>query len=168
MIIDVSNFIDGETREVSFSEKVLIPENYCVDNNADVKVVGEISNEKGKFHFTGNVLASLCLNCDLCLKPFYVELKFIIDEIFSDDFSEVDSENDFFHFSDKKINLAEAIISGILFNIPMKAVCSDNCKGLCGVCGHNLNEGDCQCDKTYVNPKFEKLKALFEESEEEV
>ena len=130
--------------------------------------MGEISNEKGKFHFTGNVLASLCLNCDLCLKPFYVELKFIIDEIFSDDFSEVDSENDFFHFSDKKINLAEAIISGILFNIPMKAVCSDNCKGLCGVCGHNLNEGDCQCDKTYVNPKFEKLKALFEESEEEV
>lgn len=168
MIIDVSNFIDGETREVSFSENVLIPENYCADNNADVKVRGEISNEKGKFHFTGNVLASLCLNCDLCLEPFNVELKFVIDEIFSDDFSGTDGENDFFHLRDKKINLAEAVISGILLNIPMKAVCSDNCKGLCGICGHNLNEGDCGCDNTYVNPKFEKLKALFEESEEEV
>jgi len=168
MIIDASNFIDGETKEVSFSENILIPGNYCVDNNADVKVTGEISNEKGKFHFIGKVFANLCLNCDLCLKPFDIELKFTVDEFFSDDFSEDDSENDFFHFSDKKINLAEAVISGILLNIPMKAVCSDNCKGLCDICGYNLNDGDCGCDKTCVNPKFEKLKALFEESEEEV
>ena len=53
MIIDASNFIDGETKEVSFSENILIPGNYCVDNNADVKVTGEISNEKGKFHLSG-------------------------------------------------------------------------------------------------------------------
>ncbi len=168
MIIDVSNFIDGETRAVSFSENVFVPENYCVNNNADVKISGEISNDKGKFHFVGKVRAGLRLRCDLCLEPFDTELNFTVDEVFSEEFGGIDYENDFFTFSDKKINLEDAVISGILLNIPMKAVCSDDCKGLCGICGHNLNEGACGCDRTFVNPEFEKLKALFEENEEEV
>jgi len=168
MIIDVSNFPDGESRGVSFRGGILIPEKYNAKRNADVKVTGEISNEKGKFRFVGKVRAVICVNCDLCLKPFDIELNFDIDEIFSESYDGVNDENDFLPFSDKKINLEDAVISDILLNIPMKTVCSDECKGLCAVCGHNLNEGDCGCDRTYINPKFEKLKALFEEIEEEV
>ncbi len=164
MIINVDNFIDGESRFVSFSEKIAIPSDFSVNGNALVDVTGNITNEKGIFRFCGNGSAVLNLNCDLCLMPFDFKIDFPITEIFSK--SEIE-ENDCWFFADNNIDLKPAILSNILLNMPMKAVCSDKCKGLCSVCGHNLNEGDCGCVNSYVNPEFEKLKALFEESENE-
>ena len=167
MIINVDNLVNGESRSVSFSKNISISDDYKINSIPTVKVTGDISNNEGKFRFNGKVHTVLNLNCDLCLEPFNIELNFNIDEIFS---KSVDEENDYWLFSDKVIDLVPAVLSNILLNIPMKAVCSDKCKGLCNKCGHNLNEGDCGCDRTYINPKFEKLKALFEQAnnEEEV
>ena len=168
MIINVDKLIDGETLNVSFSENISIPEDYSVNGDVPVKVIGELSNNSGKFRFRGNVSAKISLNCDLCLCPFDMDIDFEIDEIFVKSPDDNSKDDDFWYFSDNVINLKTAILSNILLNIPMRAVCSDECKGLCSICGHNLNEGDCGCEKTYINPKFEKLLALFEENEEEV
>ncbi len=162
MLINVDNLINGESRDISFSENVKVPDDYSVNGDAFIDVSGNISNNEGKFHFCGKVLAKMNFNCDLCLRPFDTEIVFDIDEIFC---KEADDESDFWSFSDKVIDLEPAILSNILLNIPMKAVCSDDCKGLCSICGHNLNDGDCGCDRTYINPKFEKLKELFKETE---
>lgn len=48
----------------------------------------------------------------------------------------------------------------------MKVVCREDCKGLCPVCGKDLNKGDCDCDTTYRDPRFESLRALFNDDEE--
>ena len=32
-----------------------------------------------------------------------------------------------------------------VLTLPMKPLCSDDCKGLCPVCGTNLNRGTCDC-----------------------
>lgn len=168
MIIDVNNFIDGETKDVSFTENISIPAGYCEGDTAKVKISGVISKNDGKYRLKGKVCANIMLKCDLCLEPFNKELNFPIDEIFKESFSGVcDYEDDIWSFSDKKINLDAAALSGILLNIPMKAVCSDGCRGLCAVCGHNLNEGECGCGGV-IDSRFEKLKALFEETGEGV
>lgn len=162
MIINVDNFIDGEIRNISFSETILLPEGYSDNREVKTSVVGQIANIGGKFKFTGKIHAILTLICDLCLTPFEFELETDIEEIFS---KVADDENDYWLFSDKAIDLEPAVLSNIMLSMPMKSVCSDECKGLCSKCGHNLNDGECGCDRTYINPKFEKLKALFEESE---
>lgn len=168
MIIDINNFDDGEVRKISFNENFSIPEDYSVNGDAYADVSGEISNNKGKFHFIGKVYAKLNVNCDVCLKPFDIELNFDVDEIFVRSDEITDENDDYWLFSEKSIDFNPMILSCILLNIPMRTVCSDNCKGLCSICGHNLNEGECGCERTYINPNFEKLKALFEENEEEV
>jgi len=160
VLINADGFEDGETRSISFSENISIPESYNANGDAVVSIVGDISKNKDKFRLIADVSVALSVNCDLCLEPFQLAFEFEIDEFFS---NSEKKEEDCWHFSGKFIDIKLAVVSAVLLNMPMKAVCSENCKGLCGKCGHNLNYGECGCDRTYSNPKFEKLKALFEE-----
>ena len=41
------------------------------------------------------------------------------------------------------IDLTDDIRSEIILEYPVKSLCKENCKGLCQVCGKNLNEGSC-------------------------
>jgi len=43
------------------------------------------------------------------------------------------------------LDLTEAIRQYVLLAIPMKPVCREDCAGLCPSCGHNLNQGRCNC-----------------------
>lgn len=44
-----------------------------------------------------------------------------------------------------RADIAEAIIAEVTLSLPMKPLCRPDCKGICPVCGKNLNEGDCSC-----------------------
>lgn len=43
------------------------------------------------------------------------------------------------------INLTADVREDILLALPMVAVCSAGCRGLCNVCGVNLNRANCKC-----------------------
>lgn len=70
-------------------------------------------------------------------------------------------EENLIYYTDNKLDLTEDIIDTIILNLPMKPLCSNDCKGLCQKCGINLNEEQCNCELEYVDPRFEKLKELF-------
>ena len=44
--------------------------------------------------------------------------------------------------------------------LPMKPLCGDDCKGLCPVCGTNLNRGTCDCKRDWEDPRLAALKTL--------
>lgn len=44
-----------------------------------------------------------------------------------------------------KIDLTEDVIDFANLALPMKKLCSDECKGLCVTCGTNLNHNNCSC-----------------------
>lgn len=161
MLIDVTNLVKGSSISVSFTDTVEVPRG-TQKYSADVEVSGNLINTGGEYLFEGKITAVLSLNCDLCLNTYKTELSCNISEIYAEDSN---SEKEVWDFSDKTIDLKPAVITNILLNMPMRAVCSDDCKGLCPICGHNLNEGDCGCDTGYVNPAFEKLVNLFDDKE---
>jgi uncharacterized protein len=41
----------------------------------------------------------------------------------------------------------ETAISDLLLMLPTKMLCREDCKGLCDICGCNLNETTCDCRK---------------------
>ena len=45
---------------------------------------------------------------------------------------------------------------------PLSNICKPDCKGLCPVCGHNLNEGDCGCDRHVPDPRMAALQQLLQ------
>lgn len=160
MLIDVNKLALGESTDFDFSESMQ-PDGVP----AKVHTSGKLTHTKEGYVLKGDINAVLSLNCDICLDGFTAELDIPFDEVFSNAETPADSEKEFWSFSDKSIDLKPAVEANILLNMPMKAVCSDNCKGLCPVCGHNLNKGDCGCDREYSNPVFENLMTLFEDRE---
>lgn len=63
-------------------------------------------------------------------------------------------------FDGKTIDLDPIVREQVLLALPMHAVCRDDCKGLCGSCGQNLNEGQCGCATTQVDPRLAALKNI--------
>ncbi len=55
------------------------------------------------------------------------------------------------------IVLDEDITEYIRLTIPMKHLCSEDCKGLCPRCGADLNKSDCKCKEEEINPVWEDL-----------
>lgn len=61
------------------------------------------------------------------------------------------------------IDLSEHIYDFAYLSLPMKVLCKEECKGLCTVCGTDLNESTCNCsnEKQADNSPFSQLKNLF-------
>lgn len=59
------------------------------------------------------------------------------------------------------IDLEELLTERIWLALPIKPLCREDCKGLCPICGKDLNEGDCGCSRKAIDPRFEILKQLL-------
>ena len=64
-------------------------------------------------------------------------------------------------FAGMELDLTEIVVSNILLNLSYKYLCSEDCKGLCPHCGTDLNLQDCDCDKEYIDPRWEKLAEIM-------
>ena len=143
----------------------ILPKDYKPNINeflSPVKVEGTVSNTDGKFSLTAKGNVKALLSCNRCLKPVKYDIAFDIEEVYTNTGSEDEAET----FTGSIIDISPVVRRSILFSLPMKVVCSEDCKGLCPVCGKDLNEGECGCDTSYINPKFESLRSLFKCDEE--
>lgn len=43
------------------------------------------------------------------------------------------------------LDLTESVREGIILALPSYPICKEACKGVCSHCGHDLNEGPCDC-----------------------
>lgn len=128
-----------------------------------VRIEGILKNESEIFVLEAKGETKVSLACDRCLVPVAIEISFNIEERFSHTGRD-DEETE--TFSGDQIDLADYVQRGILGALPMKVLCREDCQGLCPVCGKDLNEGDCGCDTTELDPRFESLRALFNVDEE--
>ena len=60
-------------------------------------------------------------------------------------------------YSGKVIDLDPVVREQLLLALPSYPVCQENCKGLWPVCGTNLNERDCGCDRRVPDPRWAAL-----------
>ena len=62
------------------------------------------------------------------------------------------------------LDLTPILREYLLLDVPIQPLCRTDCKGLCTVCGENLNEKECKHPETEIDPRFEALKALLPKS----
>lgn len=62
-------------------------------------------------------------------------------------------------YQEDEIDLGEVVREQLFLALPMRFLCRDDCRGLCGRCGANLNQGTCACapPSSLANP-FARLK----------
>jgi uncharacterized protein len=63
-------------------------------------------------------------------------------------------------FEGGEIHLSEIACEQIFLEIPYQPLCQEGCKGLCPVCGKNLNFSVCECVKEELTSSFSALKKL--------
>lgn len=73
-------------------------------------------------------------------------------------FSPQDADEERYH--GKIVDLDPFLHEQILLALPAYPVCRDGCLGLCPVCGQNLNERDCGCDRRVPDPRWAGLEKL--------
>jgi uncharacterized protein len=56
------------------------------------------------------------------------------------------------------IDLTPVICEQIILQIPIKALCNEECKGLCQHCGANLNNSSCNCSSNVIDSRIAVLK----------
>ncbi len=59
-----------------------------------------------------------------------------------------------------KVDMGGILWEQFVLAQPLKYLCSEECKGLCPVCGFNLNLGDCGCKKDFLDPRMEIFRKL--------
>ncbi|MDT8716456.1 DUF177 domain-containing protein [Clostridium sp. 19966] len=134
-------------------------ENPEVSTLLPINFVGSLNLLSDIIYLDGNVTGSLKLVCSRCLEIFESPLNLEIHEKISlvpnnDDDTLVIVDSD-------KLNITEIIENDILISLPIKKLCSEDCKGLCPVCGGNKNHADCRCESAEIDPRLAKLKDLF-------
>ena len=78
--------------------------------------------------------------------------------------SEKDTRTSF--FTGTQLAIGDILHEQVLLALPMKALCTVDCKGLCPSCGTNLNVKSCNCRKENFNPNLDALLEIKRRLEE--
>ena len=131
----------------------------------------DVYKDKEHFRLVGGVQTTLELPCSRCLEPFAWPVDAAFDlryqpqstntgpadgderEIEEDDLTTAFYEGD-------AIDLGQLMREQFYLALPMKPLCGDACKGLCPICGTNLNKAACDCKPTWDDPRLAVLKTL--------
>jgi uncharacterized protein len=107
----------------------------------------------------GKFRAEADLECVRCLETFSMPIKWTSTDLYAFDKRSI-SESNLLVPDDGQINLESLLREYVLLEFPINPVCKPDCKGLCPVCGENLNETDCGHHPGSVSP-FAALKDLL-------
>ena len=152
--IDFEHFLDLGKIQSSSSEIVLAN---------PVKVKGSVYKTDEDLYLDAKVSYEYYENCSRCLKEFVNKEETVLSGRLMEASQSSDTEDEFvFLYDGDQIEITEQVFTSILLSLPMKSLCNDNCRGLCLVCGKDLNIEECSCDIQEIDPRLAKLKDLFD------
>lgn len=128
------------------SDELILPEGYSLKEPVAIK--GRVFNRAGIVTLEFRLKAPMTLVCDRCLYEFENVFEYDFSHILVTGLSSEDESEEYVVCKDNVLDLDELAISDLLLQLPSKILCKEDCKGLCFVCGQNLNEATCECSKS--------------------
>ena len=111
-----------------------------------------------KLLISGDAEFDVMIPCARCLKP--VSSRLAIRFEFETDISESE------YIDGYNLDVDQLIHDESLLVWPERVLCREDCKGLCSVCGHDLNDGPCGCERTEADPRMAKVLDIFKNFKE--
>lgn len=169
MRVDVSSIKDvkGASAEVSLQGSIPpIPGPHGdMQTQGPVDVEGRVTNTGEFLVFEGKASAVLKAICDRCLAEFTMPVSAPVEAFFrkpsAGSRENGPGEDEIHTFQGDHIDLAGPVVESLALEIPIRVVCSEDCKGLCPVCGTNLNREQCGCKVEAIDPRLSVLADLL-------
>lgn len=122
-----------------------------------------------KIHIEAKSRVVLEVPCDRCLKNALVPISIKVSNEL--DFNKTEEQrvedlDETNYVTGYDLDVDKLIYEEILIGFPMKVLCKDDCKGICKICGADLNFGECGCDRTEFNPRMSVIQDIFNKFKE--
>lgn len=106
----------------------------------------------------GNIQTELKATCGRCLATYEYPLNVSFHDEWVFRAQATEDMLDTALLLDKdEVDVKERIFEQIVLALPMKFTCSEDCKGLCSICGVNRNLTTCQCEEDIIDPRLAAL-----------
>ena len=179
MLIEIREL---EAHALDFEEQIAPG---VIDFGAEIRQVGDLSTDgraqlvreqHGKhqlindIRIAGGLKTRVELSCARCLEPIAQDLARNFDLLYrpqgsdagKEEMSVTAAEAEVSYYQGEGLLLEDVLREQVLLAVPLKAVCREDCKGLCPHCGQNLNQGQCNCAEPVKDPRWEALKDIRE------
>jgi uncharacterized protein len=131
-----------------------------------VQVELTVSKSKDQLICRGKVIVPVKLECSRCLAEYeenlLSDLNFVIDLAVAP--GKMNTGEDSYFIADPTsafFVIDDLVREAVILALPLKPLCSEDCKGLCPVCGTDLNKSKCRCVMEKADPRWDQLKGLL-------
>lgn len=173
MIINISDILQSANRErtyeVTLESKVFSSSLGDFPISSCAPIALRIANEEDRrLLISGTVDMKVLIPCGRCLEEVPTPIHFDIDKVLTiSDGAAIDEEMEQMDYLiGFDLDVEQLVCTEILVNWPMKVLCKDDCKGICRICGTNLNSGACDCQKTELDPRMAAFQDIFKQFKE--
>lgn len=125
-----------------------------------VRVVGSVVNRTGIVYLDARAGFDYSTSCARCGKPLLRHAHVPIHHILVSHLDDENDDDDYIIVDNMRFDLDGLVREDIYLALPSRFLCKDDCKGLCPVCGKDLNNGECGCEKP-TDSRWDALKELF-------
>ena len=163
MFIDLKQLfgVVGDSKPIQYEMDLSQVKLYSGDPfKTPVLIKGAVVNHAGIVELNYHAIFELSMPCDRCLTDMVKDYDMAFEHILVNELNASYSD-DFILLEDSKLDMDELVVSDILLELPLKILCKDDCKGLCPICGQNLNEKVCSCKDKQLDPRLEALQKLL-------
>lgn len=156
MKINIVSVINCDGAKLSINEEYSVGKFDFAGNTYSfekpVVITGEVRNIGDALKIALRLEGEYTSYCDRCGCDVSATVVGEADENITGESVEIDSE--MFTLTGHTLDISGAIESLVYSSLPMRNLCSEDCKGLCPKCGTDLNKSECNCDTTRYDPRF--------------
>lgn len=158
MIVDLREF-DRPSGTITGEETVQVEDPLAGEVTVPCRIELDYRQTSGTFHFHGRVLGSFSSACHRCLDPVEVTVGGDFDLMVRRGEHGGETADDLIVLSPSQheLDLTPAVRETMVLNEPMIVVCTENCRGLCPVCGANWNRETCNHGEA-ADPRWDALR----------
>jgi len=162
MIINIKQLRNGTVSVLPFRFETDISD-IEPSMRSKLNVSGEIVDRAGMLLISMKMEGERELLCDRCAKEFTELTSVPFESCIVDHLDNEDDEDYFIVCEGDELDISELAVSVFILGFESKNLCSADCKGLCQICGANLNEQACNCKDESIDPRLEILSQLLDD-----
>jgi len=169
LLLDVSQMREPQARvDRTYAPDALPSDSDVFRIVAPVTLRCEVRKNRQHYRLVGRLKTTLELVCSRCLDAFPLAVDEALEVLFlpqSENAGEgeravEDEDLSTAFYKDQVLDLGQLMQEQFYLVVPMKPLCGETCKGLCAVCGLNLNTGSCPGHPGWVDPRLVVLEQL--------
>jgi len=162
--IDVTNVMSnvGDSKRIKGTSGLTPIKGYELDfvSGADMEWKVEMRRVSGGVEIAGSLKGGVELECARCLHAFSFPFDITIREVaifVSSGYEEVEGPNSEYLVVDGVLDLEPVFRDAICLSLPHKRICAPSCRGICPVCGADLNVETCECASRKIDIRLKPL-----------